>query len=202
MAVEALLWLAVAGACYLMGSLPTAYLAGRWLRGVDIRTLGDGNPGAANAYRVLGPPVGIAVACIDIGKGAAAVMAARALVGAEGATMLGSVAAVMGHNWPFFLGFRGGRGAATTLGALSVLLPWVVLPLGVTSLVPLLVTRSTTVVFAFIYGLLPFVNWYFGIYPVRLVGFAVALTALVGLTHYLTTRRGSVEGAVGAQPKS
>ena len=95
---------------YLLGSIPTAYIAGRLLRGRDIRQMGDGNVGAQNAFRQLGAKVGITVGIIDIGKGALAVLIAQAAGIPLVAVLITGAAAVVGHNWPVFLGVRGGRG--------------------------------------------------------------------------------------------
>ena len=108
---------------YLIGTLPTAYLAGRILRGEDIRFLGDGNMGAANAYRELGARVGISVGVIDAGKGALAVYIAQVSGMPLTVVLITGTAAVVGHNWPFILGFRGGRGEATAIGVLTMLIP-------------------------------------------------------------------------------
>ncbi|MDO8532306.1 MAG: glycerol-3-phosphate acyltransferase [Dehalococcoidia bacterium] len=102
-------------AAYLLGSIPTAYLVGR-MYGVDIRKLGDTNVGAGNTLRQVGKLAAAIVAFADIGKGVAAVLLARALAGGDVGAMLAGVLAVVGHNWPVFLGFRGGRGAATGMG--------------------------------------------------------------------------------------
>ncbi len=111
---------------YLLGSVPTAYLAGYLLKGEDIRKLGSGNVGATNALRVLGKGPGITVLLIDILKGALAVTAAGDFIIGHSnqefpAVLLRvgcGIAAVAGHNWPVFLGFKGGKGVATTLGVL------------------------------------------------------------------------------------
>ncbi len=111
---------------YLLGAFPTAYLAGRLLKGEDIRKLGSGNVGATNALRVLGKGPGITVLLIDVLKGALAVTAAGDFIIGNYNQELPAVlvragcgmAAVAGHNWPVFLGFKGGKGVATTLGVL------------------------------------------------------------------------------------
>jgi acyl phosphate:glycerol-3-phosphate acyltransferase len=125
--VSAVLALAVG---YLAGSLPFAYWAGR-LRGVDLRAAGSGNTGATNAFRVLGIKVGITVMALDMGKGAAAVLAARAIAGGDLVPVLAAAAAFVGHLYPVFLGFRGGKGAATGTGAMIALV-W---PIGVAAFV-------------------------------------------------------------------
>lgn len=122
---------------YLLGSIPTGFLVAR-ARGVDIRKVGSGNIGATNAFRVLGKGWGIAVLLIDFAKGLAACLVVPAVVRtmlhvsveAEGSITLALVAAVcavLGHNFTVWLRFKGGKGIATTAGALSVLVPWALL---------------------------------------------------------------------------
>lgn len=123
----------VAGA-YLLGATPTGYLAGRWLRGVDVRAQGSGSTGATNVLRTLGPGPAAAVLAADLAKGAAAVLLARAVstwlfavappagLTAETwtpwAVCLAGLAAVVGHSRPVWLGFTGGKSAAAGLGVL------------------------------------------------------------------------------------
>jgi glycerol-3-phosphate acyltransferase PlsY len=117
---------------YLLGAIPFAYLLTRWTTGQDIRTLGNRNAGAANVFRVVGRPAGALVSLLDIGKGAAGVGLMRAAGLAGWWPLAGGVAAVLGHCFPVYLGFRGGRGLAASVGALLALVPLetaVVLPL-------------------------------------------------------------------------
>ncbi len=114
---------------YLVGSVPTGYLVAR-ARGVDLRAHGSGNIGATNAFRVLGTVPGILVLLIDAFKGAAAVLWVPALVAgrtsAETAAylpMVAGVCAILGHNYTCWLGFKGGKGVATTAGVMGALLP-------------------------------------------------------------------------------
>ncbi len=107
-------------AAYVIGSVPTAYIFGRWLKGIDIRTQGSGNVGATNAFRVLGKGPGTAVLLIDIIKGIVPTAVVPEVLGLEGTlirVVLGIVA-VCGHNWTIFLQFKGGKGIATGLGVL------------------------------------------------------------------------------------
>lgn len=104
---------------YLVGSLPIGYLVTQGTRGVDLRRVGSGNVGAANVYRTSGLSVAIAVMVADAGKGAAAVL----LAGSGAASVAAGVAAVAGHVYPVWLGFRGGKGVATASGAFSLLSP-------------------------------------------------------------------------------
>lgn len=105
-------------AAYLIGSLSFGYMAGKLLRGIDIRQYGSGNTGTTNIQRTLGTGPAIVVLLLDAGKGLAAVFLARALTGAPTVEMLAGVTSVLGHNWPMFHRFRGGRGIATSVGVL------------------------------------------------------------------------------------
>ncbi|WP_240125761.1 glycerol-3-phosphate 1-O-acyltransferase PlsY [Thermomonas alba] len=113
-------------AAYLLGSLSGSLLLGR-LRGVDIRRHGSGNAGGTNALRTLGWRFALGVVAIDVGKGALAAWLGLRL--APGWAYPAAALAVVGHVWPLWHGFRGGKGAATAVGALLVLWPQAVLPL-------------------------------------------------------------------------
>jgi glycerol-3-phosphate acyltransferase PlsY len=112
-------------AAYLLGSLSFAVLLVRKATGKDIREEGSGNAGATNVLRAHGKGLALAVAALDILKGTAAVLAARWLTGADARWMAAAaLAAVLGHVFPVFYGFRGGKGVATALGAFGALMPW------------------------------------------------------------------------------
>jgi glycerol-3-phosphate acyltransferase PlsY len=179
-------WLIVALG-YLLGSVPTAYIAGRILKGVDIRQIGDGNMGAANAYRQLGPRVGFMVGIVDAAKGALAVLIALALDAPQAVVLLSGAAAVFGHNWPLFLGFRGGRGESTTIGVLLAVLTIPMLIVAAPAILAHFIFRDTTKAAAFIFVPLPFVCWLLGLSGV-LIAYSIALPCLVGFTHFLRTR--------------
>jgi acyl phosphate:glycerol-3-phosphate acyltransferase len=106
-----------AGAGYLLGTIPWAGLAARRASAgrVDLRAVGSGNPGALNAIQVLGKRWGYAIGIADIAKGAAACIVGRAIAGDAGAHV-GGTAAVVGHCYPVWSGFRGGKGVATAIG--------------------------------------------------------------------------------------
>ena len=110
-------------AAYLLGSVPAAYLVAKWSRGIDIRQYGTGNVGASNVLSVTSKWLAIPVTIFDIGKGALAVWVAR-LLGLDAAEQVtvGAIT-VIGHNWPVFLRFQGGRGIFTTLGVITMLSP-------------------------------------------------------------------------------
>jgi glycerol-3-phosphate acyltransferase PlsY len=105
---------------YTVGSLPIGYLVAQGARGVDLRRAGSGNVGAANVYRTSGLRMAVAVMIADMAKGAAAVL----LAGGGVAAVTAGVAAVVGHVYPVWLGFRGGKGVATASGVFGVLSPW------------------------------------------------------------------------------
>ena len=108
---------------YLLGSIPFAYIIGRLKKGVDIREVGGGNVGALNTYREIGPIYGLGVLAADILKGAFPVWIATWLgLDLEWICVAG-FAAVVGHNWPIFIKFKGGMGAATVIGVLAALTP-------------------------------------------------------------------------------
>lgn len=112
---------------YLIGSVPTAYIFGRLLKGIDIRQYGSGNVGATNAMRILGKGVGITVLALDIVKGFLPLLlmgdlfAGRLPVNREISYIILGVSCICGHNWSIFLKFKGGKGIATTLGVLLAL---------------------------------------------------------------------------------
>jgi len=173
---------------YLLGALPTAFLAGHFLRGVDIRRVGDENMGAANAYHQFGPAVGVVIGVIDGAKGALAVLLAQSAGLSQLAVLSTGVAAVAGHNWPVFIGFRGGRGASATIGILLVLTTKPMLILAIPTLAVLIIKKNTTAALAFLFISLPFVSWLLHI-PGLLIAYGIALPCLVGFTHYLQVRR-------------
>jgi acyl phosphate:glycerol-3-phosphate acyltransferase len=115
---------------YLLGSLPAAFFLVRWQSRVDLRTAGSGNVGALNSYEVTRlRTVGVSVLVIDLLKGVVAVLAGRWIGGdAPLPAMAAALAAVAGHNFPVWLGFKGGRGLSTAAGA-ALLLIWGVVPL-------------------------------------------------------------------------
>ncbi|MGH7524327.1 MAG: glycerol-3-phosphate 1-O-acyltransferase PlsY [Gemmatimonadales bacterium] len=113
-----------AAGCYLLGSIPTSWLVLKALRGQDLRTTGSGNVGATNLYRVLGWRIAVPVGLFDALKGAlpVAVIGPWAELGVVGSLGLG-IAAVVGHVFPVFLGFKGGKGVATSAGVVLGLAP-------------------------------------------------------------------------------
>ena len=105
---------------YLLGSIPSGFLAGKWCKGIDLRTIGSGSTGATNVLRNVGKKPALVVFLIDVAKGAAAVLLAAALTQNnplnDWIQVLAGLAALAGHIWPVWLGFKGGKAVATGLG--------------------------------------------------------------------------------------
>lgn len=112
----------VAAYSYLLGAIPSAYIIGQ-LRGKDITSEGSGNIGGTNAYRVLGPCLGIIVAAMDVGKAILALVITSSWLGSEPALFCAALAAVIGHNWSVYVGFRGGKGIAVSVSSYLYLFP-------------------------------------------------------------------------------
>ena len=101
---------------YLLGSMPNGYLAGRWLKGIDLRQCGSGSTGATNVLRNVGKAPALVVFLIDVGKGALAVLLAKSFGLNDWVQVLAGLAALAGHIWPVWLGWKGGKAVATGLG--------------------------------------------------------------------------------------
>ena len=115
---------ALVGLAYLLGSMSFAVLIVRLKTGKDIRTEGSGNAGATNVLRGHGKALGILVAALDVAKGAVAVFLVRLATADSRYAAAAGFAAILGHVFPIFYGFRGGKGVATAVGAFLVLAPW------------------------------------------------------------------------------
>jgi glycerol-3-phosphate acyltransferase PlsY len=144
---------------YFLGSIPSAYLMGRLRKGIDIRNLDSGNMGAGVIIRQVGVWEGILVGLIDIAKGSAAILIARALGVAELWVLAAGFGALLGHNFPVFVGFKGGSGTATIIGIFLVLAPVAMGIALVIIAIPILTTRNFA--FAVFIGLflLPLLIW-------------------------------------------
>ncbi len=101
---------------YLLGSMPNGYLAGRWLKGIDLRQCGSGSTGATNVLRNVGKVPALVVFLLDVGKGALAVLLAKSFGLNDWVQVLAGLTALAGHIWPVWLGWKGGKAVATGLG--------------------------------------------------------------------------------------
>jgi len=171
---------------YLMGSIPTAFLVGRWITGRDIRRMGGGNIGALNTYREIGPGAGALVMLVDMSKGAGSVALAYWLFDVSPAwVMLAGLASVIGHNWIVWLKFDGGKGMGAAIGAMAVLFPlfghpWLLLILAFIIILPLRLTRNVALSMGIGLVSLPLIVWLgTGDIPATLI--AAALFLIIGL---------------------
>ena len=192
--MEATLGAALILVGYLLGSVPFAYLTTRVLSGQDIRKTGTGNVGALNVYQNAGVLAGVGVLAADVAKGAAAVLIPVWYGTPDWVSYAAGAAAVAGHNWPVFLRFRGGKGAATILGVGLALAPY----LALISLAPILIAVATIrnivvgVAAAFVlFNVLIIATGE----PASLVGVCIALTMLV-VGGYLAKTFGQVTRAL------
>ena len=176
---------------YLLGSFPAAYLAGRLRKGIDIREVGSKNMGAMNVYYEVGPVEAALVTLADLGKGIAAILLVRWVSGNslispfDFLTGLTTVAAVIGHVFPIFLKFRGGKGGATAIGILIFLMPWAVPFLAIVFFTAVLITRNPTFSYSLLLIVFPFVVWliYFDYHGEPLIFFSIGLGVFLGIQY-------------------
>ena len=190
---------------YLLGSIPSAYIVGRLVKGVDMREVGDGRMGTSTVVRRLGIACGIMVAFMDFGKGAMAVILAQVLDAPLIVVLFAGLAVVAGHNWSIFMGFKGGQGLAPTCGALASLVFWqffidlgmpAILYFGL-ALVALtyLFLRKSSVAAAILLTTLPIAFWIADGSPL-LIAFPLILTIPMLVKHLLVVRAESARNMV------
>jgi glycerol-3-phosphate acyltransferase PlsY len=175
---------------YFLGSFPSAYLAGRLRKGIDIREVGSKNMGAMNVFYEVGPMEAALVTLADLGKGVAAILLVRWLLDTTPTwpfDFLTGAAAVMGHIFPIFLKFHGGKGAATAIGILIFLMPWAVPFLAIVFFIAVLITRNPTFSYSLLLIVFPFVAGF--IYhdryhePLALVFYSIGLGVFLGIQY-------------------
>jgi acyl phosphate:glycerol-3-phosphate acyltransferase len=184
-------------AAYFLGSMPSGYLSGR-LTGIDVREHGSGNIGATNVLRILGKRFGYAVFFADTLKGFLAVRLAF-WIGSGSAELayrlgiLAAICAVVGHSFPVWLAFRGGKGVATSAGACLGLLPAETLVAGAVWIIMFLLFRFVSLASVTAAAALPLSLWLFAAGEARfrrpLLAFTVALAALVIVRHCSNIKR-------------
>ncbi|CAN7201412.1 glycerol-3-phosphate 1-O-acyltransferase PlsY [Pseudoxanthomonas sp. LjRoot168] len=178
---------------YLVGSVSGSLVLGR-LRGVDIRTQGSGNAGGTNAFRTQGAKFALGVVLVDIGKGALAAWLALAFAPEDGSVpprVLGFMAAfvaALGHVWPVWHGFRGGKGVGTLLGGMAVMWPMALLPLFAVWVVVLVATGYVGLASIVATACLVPLSWWLPVDRAAQV-FAMAAALLVLFTHRVNVRR-------------
>jgi glycerol-3-phosphate acyltransferase PlsY len=188
------MWWLVVIVGYFLGSIPTSYIAGRLITGRDIRKMGDENAGAANAFREVSHTAGIIVGLIDAAKGSFTILIALWAGMPQPVVLAAGLAAVIGHNWPVFIGFRGGRGLATTLGILLVLVTIPMLILALPTVFILVKKRSVSPSMAFLFASLVVLEWLFKVQPVMIV-YTIALPVFVSLTTLFRERNKKLKAA-------
>jgi glycerol-3-phosphate acyltransferase PlsY len=195
---------------YLLGSLPSGYLAGK-ARGVDLRTVGSGNIGATNAFRALGKTAGFCVLLVDGFKGFAAAWWVPELVAGlfpsappekEHLALAAGVAAILGHNYTCWLGFKGGKGIATSAGVVMAWVPLACLTALALWVVLFLATRFVSVASLGAAVILPLAVWFYN-GTLTMTCVMSALSALAIYKHKANIRRlmQGTEPRVGAKHK-
>jgi len=147
---------------YLLGSIPSAYIVGRLLKGLDIREVGDGRIGMAATFRRVGLLGAIIVGIMDVSKGAAAVLLAQKLGLPLLIVLLAGLTVVVGHNWSIFLRFRGGKGALTTYGVLVSLMFWQFFIALALAGVLYFITHKSGMSTGVLFGFLSLISWLTG----------------------------------------
>src|SRR5215203_1786681 len=178
---------------YAIGSVPFAFLLAR-RAGIDVRVAGSGNVGAANVLRTSGTPLGVTVMALDITKGAASVLAAYVAAGSAQTMAAAGAAAVVGHIYPVWLRFHGGKGVAVAAGAFGVLAPLATIVATAVFFATVWMTRIISLGSVVATVALPSVAWAFGA-PVSVVIAAAGVAILILFRHRANIRR----IAVGAE---
>lgn len=172
---------------YLAGSVPFAFLLAR-RRGVDVRTAGSGNVGAANVLRTTGPWRGVIVMALDVAKGIGAVVLASAIAGSQGLIAVSGAAAVVGHIYPVWLKFHGGKGVAVAAGVFTMLSPGATLMAAALFLAIAWITRYVSLASIAATLALPPAAWAFGASD-AVVFSAAGIAALILFRHRANWRR-------------
>ena len=184
-------------AAYLIGSIPPAYYLVRLVKGVDLREVGSKNVGTLNTYHHVGVWGAGLVLFLDVGKGALAALLPGWIGAPDWAVYVTGLLVVVGHNWTFLLGFRGGKGAATIIGVCLAFLTWPTLIALVPGVLTVLLSRNAIVGLAVgyvIFNVLVIAAVAFGLDVLidepglRHVGFAILLSALVSVSYAISIR--------------
>jgi len=181
-------YIITATAAYLIGSIPSGLILGKLFWHTDLREHGSHNIGATNAWRTLGKGAGIAVFIADSLKGQAGVMLGLSLVGTPLAAVVGGLLAIIGHSFSLFLRFHGGKGVATSLGVLSMLMGDVTFMLFVLWFTIVYVTRYVSLGSVVAGGLAPILAALFG-YPMEYLLFTAIAAVLVIVRHRENIKR-------------
>jgi glycerol-3-phosphate acyltransferase PlsY len=172
---------------YAVGSVPFAFLLAR-RAGIDVRVAGSGNVGAANVLRTSGTPLGVTVMALDISKGVASVLAAYAAAGSLQTMAAAGAAAVVGHIYPVWLRFHGGKGVAVAAGVFAILAPVATLIAAAVFFSTVWLTRIISLGSVVATVTLPSVAWMAGA-PTSVLVAAIGIAALILFRHRANIRR-------------
>lgn len=195
---------------YLCGSLPTGFLLGR-MRGIDIREHGSGNIGATNVLRVLGKGLGAVAFVLDVAKGLVPLLVLSAWIGdwqpeawRNLLLTLAGLAAILGHNYTPWLGFRGGKGIATSAGVLAGLMPWALAAALSTFIIVVLITRIVSAGSLAASAMLPVaaIVFYPGDWPVFVFASVVGLLSVWRHRANIQRLCAGTEPRIGQKPKA
>lgn len=176
---------------YIIGNISASYLIAKYAAGIDIRKYGSGNAGATNVLRTLGKKAGVAAFLGDALKGVIAVVLGRLIAGEDGQIFAG-LFVVIGHNWPIFLNFKGGKGIATTIGVMTAINPYIVAAIVPIGIVIIIITKYVSL--ASIMGMIIFpIIMLFTHQNMKLVLFSFILS-IMALYRHRTNIKKLMEG--------
>ncbi len=179
---------------YLIGSIPFGYLIVRTKEGGDIRQTGSGGTGATNVSRRAGKAAGVLTLLLDASKGVAAVLIAQNLSGTDWVKAAAAIAVIVGHIFPVWLGFRGGKGVATGVGVFLVLAPIALLCAGVIFVSIVFFTRYVSLGSIMAAALIPLLVWLQNVFVEPVADLRPLLTAaVVGALLIIVAHRGNIE---------
>lgn len=178
---------------YLIGSIPFGYLIVRTKGGGDVRQTGSGGTGATNVSRRAGKAAGVLTLLLDAAKGAAAVLIAQNVSGSDWVKAAAAVAVIVGHIFPVWLGFRGGKGVATGVGVFLVLAPIALLCAGIVFVSIVFFTRYVSLGSVMAAALIPLLVWLQNVFVEPVANLRPLLTAATtGALLILFAHRGNI----------
>ncbi|WP_424766087.1 glycerol-3-phosphate 1-O-acyltransferase PlsY [Paenibacillus sp. sgz302251] len=188
---------------YLLGSVSFSIVIAKWVKGIDIRQHGSGNAGATNTLRVLGKGPGILVFVLDIAKGVAAVWIGHGLSDNSWIPVLCGLAAIVGHNWPIWFRFKGGKGIATTVGVIATLAFVPALCAGIVAIATIALTRYVSLGSLLFAALTPlFIAIFYFSLPLLSVSLLICIFAFVRHQSNIVKLLKGTENKLGAKKGS
>ena len=175
-------------ASYLLGSVPTGLILGKFLWHTDLREHGSHNIGATNAWRILGKGPGMLIFLCDFMKGYLSVALVDSLVGTPIIMVMAGILAVLGHSYSLFLGFKGGKGVATGLGVIAILMPQVTAVVFLVWLAIVYATRYVSLGSCIAAALVPVLAWLWAL-PREYLAFGLLAAVLIIIRHRSNIQR-------------